>query len=94
MQLRQQVEDLRLHRHVQRRRGFIQQQHLWLEDQRPGDRHALALTSGELVRKAIAKGTVQPDSIQQAVHPAVPVADAVNMQRLLENIADGMTRMQ
>ena len=48
LQFCQQIEDLRLHRHIQRRRRLIQQQYLRLKNQRSGYRHALPLPAGEL----------------------------------------------
>jgi hypothetical protein len=45
----QQTDDLRLHRHVQRRRGFVSHDQLGLGRQRQGNHHALAHAAGELV---------------------------------------------
>ena len=94
LKFRQQVEDFRLNRDVQRRGRFIQQQHLRLQNQRPGNRHALALPAGKLVRIAIAKRPAKPNFIQQGVNAPLPIFYAVNVQRLFQNIADGVTRMQ
>ena len=47
---RQQVEDLRLHRDVERRGRLVGDQQLGLAGERDGDRHALAHAAGELVR--------------------------------------------
>jgi hypothetical protein len=52
LQLLQQVQDLRLDRDVQRRDGFVGDQELRLDGQRPGDPDSLALAAGELVRVA------------------------------------------
>ncbi len=49
-QLFQQIQHLGLHRRIERRRGFIQQQDLRLQDQRPCNRNALALAARQLVR--------------------------------------------
>ena len=51
-QLAQQVDDRRLHRHVERRRDLVAHHQVGLGRQRPRDRHALALAAGELVRVA------------------------------------------
>src|SRR5438270_238664 len=46
----EQLQHLRLYRHVQRRDGLIRHQHVGVERQRAGDRDALALAAGELMR--------------------------------------------
>ena len=94
LQFCQQIEDLRLHRHIQRRRRLIQQQYLRLKNQRSGYRHALPLPAGELMRIALAKGTVEANFVQQRIDPPVAVVDTMDLQRLFEDIANGVTRMQ
>ena len=47
----EQVEDARAHRHVEHRDGLVGDQQLRLEHERRGDRDALPLAAGELVRK-------------------------------------------
>ena len=54
-QIVKQVEDLGLHRGVQRRSGFIEQQNLRLQNQGACNRHALTLPARELMRVAKAK---------------------------------------
>ena len=94
LQFRQQVKDLSLHRHIQRRRRLIQQQHLRLKNQRSGYRHALPLPAGELMRITLAKGAVEANFIQQHIDPPVAVVDTMDPQRLFEDIANGVTGMQ
>ncbi|MNI99496.1 hypothetical protein D3C73_1585930 [compost metagenome] len=43
LQLQHQVDDLRTHRHIQRGQCLISNDHLGLQDQRPGQRHPLFL---------------------------------------------------
>ena len=50
-----QGEHLLTQRRIERREGLIQQQHLRLKNQRSGNRHALALAAGKLVRITVAK---------------------------------------
>ena len=50
LQLPQQLQDLSLDGHIQRRGRFIRQQQLGIGGQRDGDDHALAHSAGELVR--------------------------------------------
>ena len=52
LNLLQQLEDLRLHRDVERGRGFVGDQKIGLVGERHGDHHALALSARELVRIA------------------------------------------
>ena len=52
-QLRQQFEDLRLDRDVERGGGFVGDQQRGVVRQRRGDHHALTLAAGQLVRKRI-----------------------------------------
>lgn len=59
-QLVEQVEDLRLHRHVQRRSRFIQQQQLRPQQQCAHNRHALPLAARQLMRVAIQQARIQP----------------------------------
>jgi hypothetical protein len=56
----EQLQHLRLHRHVKRRYRLVGDQHLGLHRQRAGDADALALAAGELVRKAIKRGWDRP----------------------------------
>ena len=51
--LPQQIEDLRLDRHVERGGGFVGDQQFRLAGQRHGDHHALVLTAGHLVRVGV-----------------------------------------
>ena len=49
----EQLEHLRLHRHVERRHRLVGDQQLGLHGERAGDADALALAAGELVRIAV-----------------------------------------
>ena len=61
LQTPQQSHDLLLHRAIQCRRRFIQQDQVGLEHQRPGNGDALPLTTGELVGIAMAGGRIEAD---------------------------------
>jgi hypothetical protein len=54
-QLLDQVEDLRLDRHVERRRGLVGDDDVRLRTQRQRDHHALPHAAGELVRILVAR---------------------------------------
>ncbi len=65
LQVLQQVEHLRLHRHVQRRDRLVGHDEVRLHGQRPGDADALALAARELVRVARAVVGVQARALEQ-----------------------------
>src|SRR5450830_101159 len=52
LQLLEQVDDLRLNRHVQGRDGLIQDKQFWIDNKRAGNPDTLTLTTGELMRIA------------------------------------------
>ena len=49
--------------------GLVEQHHLRVQGERPGDRHPLLLSAGELVRVA-ARLVAQPDQVEHLTHPA------------------------
>ena len=53
MQVGEEFEDLRLHRHVEGRRRLVGDQHVRIVGERHGDHHPLALAAGQLVRIGI-----------------------------------------
>ena len=59
--------DLRLHRHVQGRGRLVEHDKPRLQDQRAGDRDALALAARELVRVALGGLGVEPDLDQRGL---------------------------
>ena len=60
LQVLEQVEDLRLHRDVQRRDGLVADDELRVDRERAGDTDPLPLPAGKLVRKRLsAPGSVQ-----------------------------------
>ena len=61
LQLLQQVDDLRLDRHVERRHRLVADDEVRLDRERAGDADALALAAGELVRVAVGEVRVQAD---------------------------------
>ena len=67
LELVDQLDDLRLDRHVERRRRLVGDQQIRLIGQGHGDHHALALASGELMRVGpqTALGLGQADQAQQ-----------------------------
>ena len=69
LQADDEVEDLRLHRDVERRHGLVEDEHRGLEGEGTGDADALALATGELVGVAVRHLRVEPDELHQLAHP-------------------------
>ena len=65
LEILQQVEDLRLHRDVERRDRLVADDQLRLERERARDADPLALAAGELVRVAVVVLRAQPDAGEQ-----------------------------
>src|SRR5919112_4938219 len=64
-QRRHDVENLADHFGVESTGGLVEEQRLGLHGQRPGDRHALLLTAGEL-RRVLVRLAGDPDALEQA----------------------------
>ena len=62
----EEVENLRLHRDVERRYRFVGHQDFGVEGQRPRDADPLALAAGELVRKTLRHAGVEPPPARAA----------------------------
>ena len=71
LQLHHQVQNLRLHRHIERRDRLIRHDQLGVDGQSAGDGHPLALPAGQLMRKAAHKVTGQADPVKDFRHPVV-----------------------
>ena len=96
---REQLEDLRLHRHVERRRRLVGDEEVRLVGERHGDHHALALPAGKLVRIGAepALGLADADLLQklQHAHPRRAVAHAaMQLQHLADLPLDGVERVE
>ncbi len=65
LKLAQQVQNLSLDGNVERRRGFVADQHFGFNRQRPGNRNALALAAGKFVRIARERVDRQPHPLDQ-----------------------------
>ena len=88
---REQVEDRRLHRDVERRHRLVGDEHARLDDQRAREADALALPAGELVRVAVAQLGAQADRVEASrstrVSQLAPAREAVQPQRLADDVA-------
>ena len=76
LQVAQQVDDLRLHAHVERRGRLVEHDEVRLQHHGAGNRDALALAAGEFVRIAEARLGIEPDLVQHLDHPARPAPAA------------------
>ena len=98
LQVLQQIDDLRLHRDVQRRHRLVADQQLRLDGQRAGDADALALPAAELVRIPTRHVGVQPDEAEQlgdAVAVRAPaLGEFVHLQRLADDVARRHARVE
>ena len=65
LQVVEQVQDLALDRHVERRDGLVADDEVGVDRERPGDADALALAARELVRVAMDVALVEAHLAQQ-----------------------------
>ena len=65
LQVEQQIDDLGLHRDVERRDRFVADDEFRPQRERPRDADALPLAAGEFMRVAVAAGAGQADDLQQ-----------------------------
>ena len=87
-QVREQVEDLRLNRHVEGADRLVGDQHLRLGGQCPGDADPLALPAGEVGGIPVDGAGREPHLVEELLHaPGDPVAghQAVHQQHLSES---------
>ena len=97
LQLEQQVDDLRLHGHVERRDGFVRDDERGVQGEGAREPDALPLAAAELVRVAARERRVETDERQQLGDPGAPVrlrADAVDVERLLTMLSDAHPRVR
>ena len=74
----QQLQDLRLHDDVERRRRLVGDDQRRAAGEREGDHHPLALAARELVRVTVAQRRRQPDRLQQLVDPRADLPRAAS----------------
>ena len=91
LQVLEQVEDLRLHRHVERGHRLVADHQLRVEDQSTGDADALALAARELVRALVAGHVrVEADGVEHLVNPGAALvrrADLPHLERRGHDVA-------
>ena len=97
LQIHQQIDHLRLDRHIKRRNRLIGHDQARVQRQSTGDADALPLPAAELVREIAHLARPQPDLGEQRRHPLIGFAaagDIVYQQWLAHDIACGHTRVQ
>src|SRR5439155_23277839 len=98
LQILQQIDDLGLDRHVQRRHRLIADDQLGLDGERARDADALALAAGELIRIASHVVRAQADGLQQlddALFELPPgLGQSVNDQGFADDRADIHARIE
>ena len=97
LEVPEQIEDLRLHRNVERRHGLVTDDQSRLEDERTRDCNALTLPTRELVRIAPGVRARQRYVIEYFVDNGVGLTtkrDLVDQQGLAQHIANGHARIQ
>ena len=93
----QQVQDLRLDRHVERGHRLVADDEVGLQDERPRDADPLPLPAAELVRVATRVVRLQPDHVHHPRDLRPPFArraDAVDAQTLADAVADRRARVE
>ena len=96
-QLHEQVQHLRLDRHVERRHRLVADQELGLHRERAGDADARALAARELVRKAPHQRRVETDAVQlqaDVFDLRVGADEAVRDRRLADDVDDAHPRIE
>ena len=97
LEVREQVQDLCSHRHVECGGGLVCDDRIRADGQGSGDGHALALATRELSGKRVERARRQADERDQFAHTLSSrdlVADAVHAQRVSELILDAHTGVQ
>src|SRR3546814_4728740 len=97
LQVLQEVQHLRLDRHVGRGDRLVADHELGPKRGRAGDADALALPAGEAMRVAPDVLAVEADQAHQLLDDTLALAgraDAVDGQRLGQNFTDGHARVQ
>ena len=97
LQLEQEVQDLRLDRHVERRHRLVGDDELRLERERARDADALALAAAELVRVARRELGREADDLEQLAHALRERRAArqpVHAQALADRLAHRHARVQ
>ena len=90
LQFLQQVDDLGLDRHIQRRHRLVAHDKLRVNGQGSGHPDALPLPAAEFMRKPVGHGGAQPHERQQFGHPvavrSLVRGEALHEERLADDV--------
>ena len=93
----EQIDDLRLHRHVECRHRFVGDDQFRVQGQRPGDTDALALPTGELMGEPVVVLRVEANPLEQLLNPPLQLGalgQPVQFQRIADDLAHPFARVQ
>ena len=96
LEVLEQVDDLRLDRHVERRDRLVADDEVGVE-RGDGEADALPLASRELVRIATGRVGGEPDDLEELPHATralFPPGEAVHAQRLADDPPDAVARVE
>ncbi|MNS96361.1 hypothetical protein D3C72_1306570 [compost metagenome] len=97
LQIEQQIDDLRLNRHVERRHRFVSDHHLGIKRQRARNADSLPLPTGKLMRITTRMLWFKPDAFQQPGHALLcrlATRHVMYQQRFHDREPDGQTRIE
>ena len=97
LQVQQQIDDLGLHRNVERRDRFVADDEFRPQRERAGNADALSLAAGEFMRVAVAAGAGQADDLQQfddAIGALFSRNAAGDIERLGDAVVDAHARIE
>ena len=96
-ELHEEIRDLRLRGRVERGQRLVEDDHRRASRERAGDRDALPLPTGELVRVAARRACRQADLLQEVRHPRAsprPRGDAEDGEHTTDLVADPTARVE
>ena len=93
LQVDQQVQHLRLHRHVERRDRLVGHDHVGIDRQGLGDAQPLALAAGEFMRELAHRLGAKADALEELRYPLVAVRTLCDAE-IFQRLADDGSRRQ
>ena len=97
LQAAEQGDHLRLDGDIERGRGFVEHEHLRLQDEGAGERNALALAAAEFMRTAVERPGIEADGGEGGADGVATLGLAANVmddQGLLDLGDDGKPRIE
>src|SRR5205814_10476150 len=97
LQLHQQIDDLRLYGHVERRHRFVGDDQRGVQRERARQTDALVLPAAELVRIAAQAIRIQADQLEQLADASQALrlrAQLVEDERLFDGLTDAHPRIK